>query len=229
MAVMPSHLDRKQSASSRASLLRGVLVGLACAAGATALRELLDFEAPSMAAFPLVFPAVLIATLASGVSGGLVALILGMAAADYFFVPPRFTFRPENLAQGLTLVVTALALLVVLWLTARYRNTMLARADERREEEEHLRSLVREVDHRANNLLAVVQSMVNLTNADSVEALKRDLLGRIGALGRAHQLHGRLRINPRAGGQKFAGRSWSISGLGGRMQSPSREKVVYQQ
>jgi two-component sensor histidine kinase len=65
---------------------------------------------------------------------------------------------------------------------------MLSRADERREAEGHLRLLVREVDHRANNLLAVVQSMVNLTKADSVEALKRDLLGRIGALARAHNL-----------------------------------------
>jgi two-component sensor histidine kinase len=111
-----------------------------------------------------------------------------MAAADYFFVPPRLTFRPENLTQGLTLAVTTVALLVVLWLAARYRNTMLSRADERRQAEAHLRLLVREVDHRANNLLAVLQSMVNLTRADSVEALKRDLLGRIGALARAHQL-----------------------------------------
>jgi two-component sensor histidine kinase len=111
-----------------------------------------------------------------------------MAAADYLFVPPRYTFRPENFAQGLSVVVTALALLVVLWLAARYRNTTLSRAHERRDAEEHLRLLVREIDHRANNLLAVMQGMVKLAKADSVEALKRDLLGRIGALARAHQL-----------------------------------------
>lgn len=56
------------------------------------------------------------------------------------------------------------------------------------EAEQRLQFLVREVDHRANNLLAVVRSIINLTKADSVEALKRIVLGRIGALATAHQL-----------------------------------------
>jgi two-component sensor histidine kinase len=143
-----------------------------------------------MAPYSLMFPAVLVATLASGVGGGLVALVLGLAAADYFFVPPRFSLEPENFTHGLSLVVTALALVGVLWLAARYRSGMLSRAHEREEAAERLRFLLLEVDHRANNLLAVVQSMVSLANVDSDEALKlkHDLLGRIGALARAHQL-----------------------------------------
>jgi two-component sensor histidine kinase len=154
------------------------------------LRGLLDFVAPNMAPYPLVFPGVLLATLASGVGGGLVTLVLGLLAADFFFVAPRYTLQPENLTHGLSLAVTALALLAVLWVAAKYRSIMLARTQEREEAAEHLRFLIREVDHRANNLLAVVQSMVSLTKVDSVEALnlKRDLLGRIDALARAHQL-----------------------------------------
>jgi|GEM_PF-4945964 len=54
--------------------------------------------------------------------------------------------------------------------------------------EERLKLLLQELDHRANNLLAVAQSIVNLTKADSAEALRRNVLGRIGALARAHQL-----------------------------------------
>ncbi|CAN7214522.1 PAS domain-containing protein [Phenylobacterium sp. LjRoot225] len=54
--------------------------------------------------------------------------------------------------------------------------------------EERLKLLLQEVDHRANNLLAVAQSIVNLTKANSVEELRRNVLGRIGALARAHQL-----------------------------------------
>jgi PAS domain S-box-containing protein len=59
---------------------------------------------------------------------------------------------------------------------------------ERRNSEERLKLLAGEVDHRANNLLAVVQGTVQLSQAPTVEALKAVLIGRVAALGRAHQL-----------------------------------------
>ena len=59
---------------------------------------------------------------------------------------------------------------------------------ERKDAEERFRLLAREVDHRANNLLAVVQGTVQLSRAPTAEALKVVLIGRIAALGRAHQL-----------------------------------------
>jgi two-component sensor histidine kinase len=59
---------------------------------------------------------------------------------------------------------------------------------ERRENEERLTLLAREVDHRANNLLAVVQGAITLSNAETPAALKAVLLGRVSALARAHQL-----------------------------------------
>jgi two-component sensor histidine kinase len=59
---------------------------------------------------------------------------------------------------------------------------------ERREREEREQLLVREVDHRANNLLTVVQSVVHLSAAADKEALKEAIIGRVHALGRAHQL-----------------------------------------
>jgi PAS domain S-box-containing protein len=58
----------------------------------------------------------------------------------------------------------------------------------RKEDEERLRLLAREVDHRANNLLAVVQGAIALTRGDTLESYKDALLGRVGALARAHQL-----------------------------------------
>jgi PAS domain S-box-containing protein len=45
--------------------------------------------------------------------------------------------------------------------------------------------LMHEVDHRARNLLAIVQSLVKLTRADDLEDYKSVLAGRIGALARA--------------------------------------------
>jgi PAS domain S-box-containing protein len=59
---------------------------------------------------------------------------------------------------------------------------------ERKEAEERQDLLAREVDHRARNALAVVQSIVRLTRASSVEHYVGAVEGRIKALARAHAL-----------------------------------------
>ncbi|HEX2134495.1 MAG TPA: HWE histidine kinase domain-containing protein, partial [Microvirga sp.] len=65
---------------------------------------------------------------------------------------------------------------------------MLVDISHRKQAEEQLDLLAREVNHRANNLLSTVHAMVRLTRGDSVEALKAALEGRIGALAHAHNL-----------------------------------------
>jgi two-component sensor histidine kinase/DNA-binding response OmpR family regulator len=59
---------------------------------------------------------------------------------------------------------------------------------DRKSAEERQTLLVREVDHRARNALAVVQSIVRLTRAESTEAYIAAVEGRITALSRAHVL-----------------------------------------
>jgi PAS domain S-box-containing protein len=59
---------------------------------------------------------------------------------------------------------------------------------ERIANEERLTFLMREVDHRSKNLLAVVQAVVDLTRADTVADFKQGLRGRIAALALAHTL-----------------------------------------
>jgi PAS domain S-box-containing protein len=59
---------------------------------------------------------------------------------------------------------------------------------DRKHAEERQTLLVREVDHRARNALAVVQSIVRLTRAPSKEAYVAAVEGRITALARAHVL-----------------------------------------
>lgn len=59
---------------------------------------------------------------------------------------------------------------------------------ERRETEQRIRVLLREMDHRAKNLLAVVCSLINLMRDDDVESFKSALLGRVQALGHVHSL-----------------------------------------
>ena len=52
------------------------------------------------------------------------------------------------------------------------------------------RVLAREVDRRANNLLATIQAIFRLTRASSLEEFKRQVDGRITALAKAHKLIG---------------------------------------
>lgn len=59
---------------------------------------------------------------------------------------------------------------------------------ERKQSEERLRLLTQEVDHRANNLMAVIQGAVTLSRADDPDELRRTIIGRVEALARAHQL-----------------------------------------
>jgi len=59
---------------------------------------------------------------------------------------------------------------------------------ERKEAEERQVMLVREVDHRARNALAVAQSIVRLTRAATIEGYITAVQGRIAALARTHTL-----------------------------------------
>lgn len=59
---------------------------------------------------------------------------------------------------------------------------------ERKAIEERLRLLMREVDHRANNLMAVIQGIVSLSRAADGAQLREIILGRVEALARTHQL-----------------------------------------
>lgn len=71
---------------------------------------------------------------------------------------------------------------------ARLATVILRDITERRASEEARDLLAREVDHRAKNVLAVVQAVVSLTRASNTEGFVEAVSGRIAALGRAHSL-----------------------------------------
>ncbi|TGN55388.1 PAS domain S-box protein [Paracoccus liaowanqingii] len=58
----------------------------------------------------------------------------------------------------------------------------------RREAEERERLLTREVDHRAKNMLAIIQSLVNLSRSEDPVSFRKAVTGRIQALARVHGL-----------------------------------------
>jgi PAS domain S-box-containing protein len=65
---------------------------------------------------------------------------------------------------------------------------MLVDISRRKTSEQRLELLSREVNHRAKNMLAVIQSIVRLSTTANTRAFADVLLGRITALGRAHNL-----------------------------------------
>jgi PAS domain S-box-containing protein len=90
-----------------------------------------------------------------------------------------------------------------------------------KEAEERRTLLVREVDHRARNALAVVQSIVRLTKAGTIDAYVRAVEGRIRALSTAHAL--------------LSGSRWEGADLGGLVdeemapyQGGESERIVVQ-
>ena len=70
---------------------------------------------------------------------------------------------------------------------------MLVDITARKAAEERQMLLSHEVNHRANNLLAVVQASLRMTQADTVEEFRAAMEGRIGALAHAHNLLARSR------------------------------------
>jgi two-component sensor histidine kinase len=61
---------------------------------------------------------------------------------------------------------------------------------ERQREEEHRGLLIRELNHRVKNVFAIASALVAMSgrSATSVDELTRSIQGRLGALGRAHEL-----------------------------------------
>jgi two-component sensor histidine kinase len=65
---------------------------------------------------------------------------------------------------------------------------MLVDITARKQAEERMMLLTAEVDHRSNNLLAVIQAMLRLTKADSAEEFQAIFQGRLSALANVQRL-----------------------------------------
>jgi PAS domain S-box-containing protein len=78
----------------------------------------------------------------------------------------------------------------VLWEGGKFVHTRCVTRDitDRKRAEDREKTLAREVDHRAKNLLAMVQATVQLTHADTVDDFKAAIAGRLKALSNAHSL-----------------------------------------
>ncbi|HYE52163.1 MAG TPA: PAS domain S-box protein, partial [Azospirillaceae bacterium] len=108
----------------------------------------------------------------------------GVAAGDPYMIEKRY-LRPDGEAVWVDISVTPLR-----DEEGRVHGMLGVSIDvsARKASEERQRLLMREVDHRAKNVLAVVQALVRLTRADTREEFVRAVEDRVGALARTHAL-----------------------------------------
>jgi two-component sensor histidine kinase len=176
-----------------------ILVGLGWAVAATAARAFVGLFTPNGPPLAFVFPAVLISTLQTGWLGGTVTLLGAEAASAFLYIPQLKTTDLGSMSSVERLLITFLIGLALLAIAQRHRDLgrraaeaeqAAARAKEEAFEDsaDRMRLLVHEVDHRANNLMTVIQGLVSLSSAPTAAELKRVIEGRLHALAKAHKL-----------------------------------------
>ncbi len=170
-----------------------------CAAIGTVLGVAID---PYVVGVPFVtfMPTVIIATLVSGLGAGLFCTVLSVAAADFFLLPPRWSFYVASTPDVVGLLVFALEALFYVILIAVLRLTLEGyrvlsrdleqRVEERtvalRESQESLGSVVGELQHRTRNLVSIVSVIADRTlraskTSDDFRASFQDRLGVLGS------------------------------------------------
>jgi two-component sensor histidine kinase len=171
----------------------------ACAAVATAIRLAINpyVEGVQYVTF---FPAVIIATLISGLGAGLFGLLLSVGAAAFFILPPRFSFYIEDLSDLLVsllfiLITFSIVIVIAGMRFAIERHERVERELEQhrmalREREDRLASIVAELQHRTRNLLTVVSTMADNTmrKSDTFADFAASYRDRLQALARVQSL-----------------------------------------
>lgn len=130
----------------------GVMVG--CLVAPTLVRWALQPLLGEALWFATYYPAVLVATLALGWRLGLVALAASAVLADFFFIPPQLSFGTDKIQFAAVVVFILSGGIIVL--TAALLRQAVRQLNQAAETQ---RALNRELQHRVNNNLTVVQAL----------------------------------------------------------------------
>ena len=173
--------------------LTSILVGLAASVFASLARATLVLVWPSLPAFTLLLPAMLLATLFGRWQAGLTCLAAGGLYTWYFILPPPYSFAIPDSQTSTRLISVAMVGFLLLGVGEAFRRSERRLAAERRRadaaEARRQRLLAHELNHRIKNTLATVQAIAaqTLDGAVAPEA-RRAFDNRLKALARAHEL-----------------------------------------
>jgi two-component sensor histidine kinase len=160
-----------------------ILFAIFCVATALGVRLLFSFWRPDLVIFATYYPAVLLATLIGGLSGGITALVLGGLVGWLWFEPSLPLVSQSAAEQAIGLVLYGLSSSFIVWAAEHYRRVI-----RRLDEEQHYRRLVvDELNHRLRNKLATVHAVVR-HELQSHDVIRDKIIGRLRALAAADEL-----------------------------------------
>jgi two-component sensor histidine kinase len=172
-------------------LLIELVVGLALAALAVAIRYALTPFIGETAPYVFVFAGVTVAAVVAGWRGGLIAMIAGQALTMYAIIRPAGMFYLDSSQAHAGLLVATLSQLILLAAIAFYQREVDKGTAERDKRMALLDEALKEIDHRTRNNYQVVLALVDLqarrATDDNVRDALRQVTERIDAIARASQ------------------------------------------
>lgn len=150
-------------------LARDVLIGLICAAMAVAVRLLIENFWQGVILFPLVFPAVVAATLLSNWRAGLVTIAVCQTIIWYFMMPVKNSFVLPNTSAAVSLILATVAELLLLVMVHKFQvsRRRIIELDALRIAD--LELAIEELDHRTMNSFQLATALL-LIEAKRIEA-----------------------------------------------------------
>jgi two-component sensor histidine kinase len=158
-------------------------VALLVVALATLLRMLLWGVVLEAGPFTTYSLAIIIAALVCGFWPGMMATVLSVLIGSYFFVPPTFSFALFSTKEAWTVAMFAVVASINVALVSGLVAVLL-----RHEDRQLL--LFRELQHRSQNLFAVIEAIASRTliEGQTIANAKEVFAGRLNALARTHSM-----------------------------------------
>ncbi len=166
-------------------------VGVVFTLVALAMRWLVDTVFYGAAPYAINVPAILIATLIGRLHAGLIVLVVTSAFTWYYVLPFQGSFAFADAGDGprtIVNVLTGLLLVILAELARRNFRDLLHEREQRIAERE---MLLREVDHRVKNNLAILTSLLRLqqheTESEDGKLALEKATGRVLSLAKAYE------------------------------------------
>lgn len=170
--------------------LTQIVIGLLCTIVMAVLRVTLDLFGATVVPFALIYPGMMLATLAGRWLGGMVASVLLILGAWYYMLPVRNSFEFGIPSGPATIFVVSFAALLTVSIAELFRRAVRNATAERDRQIAERDLFLAEFDHRVKNNFAIVTSLLELQRRQSdptTAAALATALARIDSIARAHR------------------------------------------
>ncbi|OYX37483.1 MAG: hypothetical protein B7Y98_12100 [Sphingomonas sp. 32-62-10] len=154
------------------------------------MRLVLDVVAPGVAPFAMIYPGIMLATLAGRWQAGVVCAAMLVMGAWYYIMPVQNSFAFIDKAGPATIAIVCFASAATIIVAEIFRRAVRNAAAERDRQVAERDLFLEEFDHRVKNNFAIVVSLLELQRrrADpTTAAALGEALMRVESIGRAHR------------------------------------------